>query len=141
MWDNRFTGRREIWFCAPQRLVRKVPQVINCDWLEAGVAVSKPQEKRGEQRVRLEVTASVTAGHHTIAASTKDVSSRGLFFFTDARLELGREVDVITVLPEDVGLPLSGLVCCHGCVVRSRPTGGQYGVAVHFDRFTPVRQI
>jgi len=109
--------------------------------MEAGVAVSNQKEKRGQQRVRLEATASVTAGHHTIAASIKDVSGRGLFFFTDARLQLGREVDILMVLPEEAGLPLSGLVCCHGCVVRSGFTGGQYGVAVHFDRFTPVRQI
>lgn len=105
------------------------------------MAVSKQKEKRGQQRVRLEVTASVTAGHHTIAASTKDLSGRGLFFFTDAGLEPGREVEILMVLPDEAGLPLTGLVCCHGCVVRSRFVGGQYGVAVHFDRFVNVRKI
>ena len=108
------------------------------------MAVSKQQEQqesRLHERVRLEITVSVTAGHHSIAASTRDVSSRGLFFFTDALLPPGAEVDITLFLPEGVGLPLSGLVGCHGRVVRSHFAGGQYGVAVHFEQFAPVRQM
>jgi hypothetical protein len=44
------------------------------------------------------------------------------------------------MLPENLGLPLSGMVCCHGRVVRSDSDGGQYGVAVQIDRLAPVPQ-
>jgi hypothetical protein len=101
----------------------------------------KSKERRNRQRIRFEGPATVTTGQHSIAASTKDISDRGLFFFTDARFELGSEIDMVIMLPEEVGLPLSGMVCCHGRIVRSDSGSGQYGVAAEIDRFAPVPQI
>ena len=102
---------------------------------------SKSKERRNQQRIRFEAPATVTTGQHSIAASTKDISERGLFFFTDARVEPGSEIDIVISLPEEVGLPLSGMVCCHGRVVRSDSGRGQYGFAVEIDRFATVRQV
>ncbi|MBZ5512492.1 MAG: PilZ domain-containing protein [Acidobacteriia bacterium] len=102
---------------------------------------SKSKERRNQRRIRYEAPATVTAGQHSIAASTKDISDRGLFFFTDARIDLGSEIDMVIMLPEEVGLPLSGMVCCHGRIVRSDSASGQYGVAVEIDRFAPVPQV
>jgi DNA-binding NarL/FixJ family response regulator len=104
------------------------------------MAGSKFMERRSEQRIRFESPATVAAGHHSIAASAKDITERGLFFFTDARIELGSEIDIVITLPEEVGLPLSGMVCCHGHVVRSNSGGGQCGVAVQIDRLASVPQ-
>ena len=102
---------------------------------------SKSKERRHQRRIRFESPATVTTGQHSIAASTKDISDRGLFFFTDARIDLGSEIDMVIMLPEEVGLPLSGMVCCHGRIVRSDSASGQYGVAVEIDRFAPVPQV
>ncbi len=102
---------------------------------------SKLKERRNQQRIRFASPATVTAGQHSIAASTKDISDRGLFFFTDARFEQGSEIDMVIMLSEEVGLPLSGMVCCHGRIVRSESGGGQYGFAVEIDRFVPVPQV
>jgi PilZ domain-containing protein len=102
----------------------------------------KLKERRGQQRIRFEAPATVTAGQHSIAASTKDISDRGLFFFTDAPFELGREFDIVLMLPEELPLPISGMVCCHGRVVRIDPCGGQqYGIAVEVDRVMPMPQV
>jgi DNA-binding response OmpR family regulator len=101
---------------------------------------SRFMERRSQQRIRFEALASVDADQHSIAASTKDISDRGLFFFTDARIELGSEIDIVVMLPEEVGLPLSGMVCCHGRVVRSDSSGGQCGVAVQIDRLASMPQ-
>ncbi|MBZ5631007.1 MAG: PilZ domain-containing protein [Acidobacteriia bacterium] len=100
----------------------------------------KFKERRGQHRTRFEAPATVTAGKHKIAASTKDISERGLFFFTDARCKVGSEIDIVVRLPEGVGLPLSGMVCCHGRVVRSDSAGGQFGVAMQIDRLAAVPQ-
>lgn len=102
---------------------------------------SKSKERRNRERIRFEAPATVRAGQHSIAASTKDISERGMFFFTDARFELGSEIDMVIMLSEEVGLPLSGMVCCHGRIVRSDSGSGQYGVAVEIDRFAPVPQV
>ena len=61
--------------------------------------------------------------------------------FTELRFELGSELDVVFILPQDIQVPFSGMVCCHGCVVRSDSSGGQYSVAVQIDRFAPVPQV
>jgi hypothetical protein len=105
------------------------------------VAESKAKERRDHQRIRFEAPATVTGGQHRIAASTRDITHRGLFFFTDARFEIGSEIDILITLPEEVGMPVSGMVCCHGRVVRSDSGSGQYGVAVEIDRLLPVPQI
>ena len=105
------------------------------------MAESKAKERRDHQRIRFQAPATVTGGQHSIAASTKDITDRGLFLFTDARFEIGSEIDVLITLPEEVGLMVSGMVCCHGRVVRSNSGSGQYGVAVQIDRLMPVPQI
>jgi hypothetical protein len=96
---------------------------------------SNPKERRRQQRLRFEGPASLTTCGHRIAASTKNLSQRGLFLFTELRFELGSEIDVV------LRIPFRGMVCCHGCVVRSDSSGGQYGVAVQIDRFAPVRLV
>lgn len=101
---------------------------------------SKLKERRTQQRIRLETPASVATGRYSIAASTKNVSDRGLFFFTDTRVEVGSEIDVVLMLREELRLPFNGMVCCHGRVVRSDSGGGQYGFAVHIDRLAPIPQ-
>jgi CheY-like chemotaxis protein len=98
-------------------------------------------ERRRQQRVRFESAATVTAGEHSIAASAKDITDRGLFFFTDARIEVGSEIDIVITLPEEAGLPLCGMVCCHGHVVRSDFHGGQYGLGVQIERLAPVSPV
>jgi hypothetical protein len=106
------------------------------------VVESKAKERRNHQRIRYHAPATVTGGQHSIAASTRDITDRGLFFFTDARFEIGSEIDILITLPDEVGLLVSGMVCCHGRVVRSDSgSGGQYGVAVQIDRLLPVPQI
>ncbi len=108
---------------------------------ETPMTDSKTKERRRQQRIRFDSPASVTVGQHSIAASTKDISDRGVFFFTDARFELGSEIDIVVLLPREAGLPLSGMVSCHGCVVRSDSSGGQYGVGAQIDRFAQAPQL
>jgi hypothetical protein len=123
--------------CAPSALLDIGPEFL---W-EAPVTDSKFKERRARRRVRFEAPATVTAGKHRLAASTKDISDRGLFFVTDAGCRLGSEIDVVIQLPQEVGLPVSGMVRCHGRVVRSDSAGGEYNVAMQIDRLTPVQQV
>jgi hypothetical protein len=109
--------------------------------LDMPVAEPTGKERRSQQRIRFEAPATVSADQHTLAASTKDISIRGLFLFTDMRLKEGSEIDIIITLPEKLGLPVSGMVCCHGRVVRVDSNGGQHGIAVELDRLEVVPQV
>jgi PilZ domain len=105
------------------------------------VAEAEFIDRRSRQRICFESPATVTTGQHTIAASVKEINDRGLFFFTDARLEVGSEIDIVITLPDELGLPLSGMVCCHARVVRSDFGVSQHGVAAKIDRFAPLPQV
>jgi hypothetical protein len=96
------------------------------------------KERRAHQRIHFEAPATVSTSKYTIAVSAKNVSERGLFLITDIRFERGSEIDVAITLPQELGLPLCGMVCCHGHVVRSNSAGG---VAVQIDRLAPVPQV
>jgi hypothetical protein len=109
--------------------------------LEMPMVDSTLKERRRQQRIRFEAPATVTARQHPHAASTKDISSRGLFFFTDTPFKDGSEIDITFTLPEKLGLPASGMVCCHGRVVRVDSTGGQYGIGVTLDRLDVVQPV
>lgn len=94
-------------------------------------------ERRGQQRMPCATPAIVTSGQHTLAASMKNIGTRGLFFITDAFFGAGCDIAILLVLPEGLGLPLTGMVCCHGRVVRVSSCFGQYGIAAEIERMTP----
>jgi len=54
---------------------------------------------------------------------TQDLSSRGVFFFTDAPLEEGAEVEITLKMPSEITLGESMPVRCSGRVLRvAKPT-------------------
>jgi c-di-GMP-binding flagellar brake protein YcgR len=96
--------------------------------------------KRKYKRHKTTTPATVRSGEHTLAATTRDVSLGGLFIFTDAALREGSEIEVVLMLPKELGLPDSQMVCCHGKIVRSEMVDGQHGVAATIERFQSLPQ-
>jgi len=79
---------------------------------------------------------------------TQDLSSRGVFFFTDAPLEAGAEIELTLRMPSEITLGEDMPVRCRGRVLRVvRPAAGmeelpgrgraetKIGVAVRFDGY------
>jgi len=79
---------------------------------------------------------------------TQDLSSRGVFFFTDAPLEAGAEIELTLRMPSEITLGEGMPVRCRGCVLRVvRPAAAsgdssarsraetKIGVAVRFDGY------
>ena len=102
---------------------------------------SNVNERRRRKRIPFEAPASVTADQQSMSASTKDISERGLFIFVDGAFQTGCEIDVLLTVPEGLGLDVSGVICCHGRVIRSDSVGGQHGIAVQIDRYAQVPQV
>ena len=81
-------------------------------------------------------------------AFTQDLSSRGVFFFTDAALIEGSEIELTLRMPSEITLGESMPVRCRGRILRIvRPVAGaskapdadrtetKIGVAVRFDGY------
>lgn len=102
---------------------------------------TKSETKRKHKRINVAVPATVTSQGHTLAASTKDISVGGLFLFTDAAFQPGADVEIVLMLPHELGLPANDMVCCHGKVVRVEMSGGHYGIAASIERMSNVDQV
>lgn len=77
-------------------------------------------------------------------AFTQDLSSRGVFFFTDAPLNEGHEIELTLRMPSEITLGESMPVRCRGRILRivsGKPspdadrTETKIGVAVRFDGY------
>ena len=70
-----------------------------------------------------------------VDAHTRDVSSRGVFFFVDADMAKGSAVDFVMTLPEEITLASPIRVHCHGKIVRVDNFAKLRGVAVAIDKY------
>ena len=96
--------------------------------------------RRRHQRIKLTVPATVKVGTHTVAASTKDISVGGMFVFTDTPFREGSDIEIVLMLPKELGFPASDMVCCHGKIVRSEVSPGLYGIAASIEQFQAFSQ-
>jgi hypothetical protein len=72
----------------------------------------------------------------TLPANTRDVSYRGLYFLSEAKFEVGSQIDFVLTLPKKI--PDAGEVDirCFGKVVRVEVgTNGAMGVAAKIERY------
>src|SRR5215467_14223763 len=82
---------------------------------------------------------------------TQDLSSRGVFFFTDAALHEGAEIELTLKMPSEITLGESMRVRCRGHILRvAKPpmdasgTGhveAKIGVAVKFESYEYLTEV
>lgn len=65
---------------------------------------------------------------------TRDVSYRGLFFFTDAEPSAGSSIEFVLTLPQQITLAGDVHIRCYGRVLRVEPHNGRQGVAARIER-------
>ncbi len=95
-------------------------------------------KQRQHERIEKVVPAMMTVGHHTVAATTKDLSVAGMFLFTDVLFQPGADLDIVLMLPKELALPQSSMVCCHGRIVRVETGRFQHGIAAQIERITKL---
>ena len=102
------------------------------------------QEKRAAPRVQWQLPASVSVrGTGRAQVELKDISSRGLFFFTQAKVEADSKLEIVLMMPPELGQFGRQWVCCQATVVRveeDKPNK-KVGVAAVIDRCEALPQI
>jgi hypothetical protein len=69
-------------------------------------------------------------------AHTRDVSYRGLYFLTDAKFEIGAEIEFVITLPQQVSQAGEVNIRCHGEIVRVEKDGSdRMGIAAKIQRY------
>ncbi|HEV3036708.1 MAG TPA: PilZ domain-containing protein [Candidatus Angelobacter sp.] len=106
--------------------------------------MAKPQtDQRSTRRFSLDLPITVKFPNHgagDVAGHTRDVSSRGVFFYMNSKVEEGIAIDFVMTLPPEITLADPVRVHCTGRVVRVTQDGAEQGVAVAIEKYDFVHQ-
>jgi hypothetical protein len=101
-------------------------------------------DRRSRERVvtKLPVCVRSTAAHAELSAQTRDVSSNGVFLYTNSRMVEGSDVELVLILPPEVTSGEKCWVCCHARVLRvEQGPGTDFGVAAEIKRMDILPEI
>ena len=93
-------------------------------------------DKRMARRFTLQLPVAVLDRGREEIASTRDISSRGICFYTETRLEAGAEVELTLTLPPEITMTDAIQVHCKGKVVRVEELpNGKLAVAAQINQY------
>jgi hypothetical protein len=71
-----------------------------------------------------------------LSVHTRDVSYRGLYFLSEAKFDIGSEIEFVITLPQQVTQSGDVNIRCQGQIVRVEPTeNGRMGIAAKIERY------
>ena len=101
-------------------------------------------DRRSRQRVvtKLPVRVRNTSANAELSAQTRDVSTNGVFLYTNSRMMEGSEVELVLILPPELTSGEKCWVCCHARVLRvEQGLGKDFGVAAEIQRMDILPEI
>jgi len=99
-------------------------------------------ERRSGQRVPVRVPVKVRheGGEHQ--ALTRDLSSSGIFIYSETGMTAGSKLELVVMLPADAGMGPGGWALCNATVVRVEQSADKgVGVAATLDRIEILPEI
>jgi hypothetical protein len=99
-------------------------------------------DKRSNRRFSLDLPVSVKFfddGAYEVDGRTRDVSSRGVFFYMNSVIREGTIIEFVMTLPSEITLTDPIRVHCFGKVVRVDRMEAEQGVAVAIDKYDFIR--
>jgi len=107
--------------------------------------MTNSSERRANKRTAVELPVRLRAKGSTLpeqSALTRDLSSSGIFLYSDSAISPGAKLDLVLMLPADLGLGPGGWTLCQASVVRvEKPSGGGVGIAATFDRIQQMPEL
>jgi len=99
-------------------------------------------DKRARSRIAVNVPAKVRSKgtDAEVAAMTRDLSMGGVFLYTDRKITEGSKLEIVLILPAELGLGDKQWACCQASVVRVED-GDRFGVAATIDRLDMLPEI
>ena len=101
-------------------------------------------DRRSRKRVAttLQVRVRSSATDTELSAQTRDVSTNGVFLYTQSRMTEGSEVELVLILPPELTSGEKCWVCCHARVLRvEQGLGKEFGVAAEIRRMDILPEI
>jgi PilZ domain len=100
-------------------------------------------ERRAGRRVPVEAPVTVRTPDGAEAPGlTRDLSSNGIFLYSEAGMAAGSKLELVVMLPPDLGVGPGGWALCQASVVRVEQGSGKgVGIAASLDRIELLPQI
>lgn len=101
-------------------------------------------DKRLQPRVQVSLPATVTSKEPALEspALTRDLSMGGIFLYTEQNFTEGSKLEIVLILPAELGFGGKQWACCQASVVRVEDSGGsKFGVAATIDRLDVLPEI
>jgi c-di-GMP-binding flagellar brake protein YcgR len=102
-------------------------------------------ERRRQERTRVRVPVKVrpqTSAGPEYSGLTRDLSSSGVFLYSETALEAGAKLELVIMLPGGIGLGPGGWTLCEASVVRVEKSEGKgVGVAATLDRIELLPEL
>ena len=104
---------------------------------------AKPERRRAS-RVPMTVPVAVRAGRDgaEVSATTRDLSSNGIFLYTSSALQAGSKIEMVLILPPELGGGERRWACCQASVVRvENGEDSRFGIAASIDSIDLLPEI
>ena len=100
-------------------------------------------ERRSGRRVPVQAPVKVRKSDGTESSGlTRDLSSNGIFLYSESGMEAGSKLELVVMLPAGLGIGPGGWTLCEGSVVRVERTEGKgVGIAATLDRIDLLPEI
>ena len=110
---------------------------------EKTTSTATSAERRSLQRTPVRVPVKVRHDGSESVGLTRDLSSSGIFLYTDATMKPGSKLELVIMLPPDLGLGPGGWALCEASVVRVEEASEDkgLGIAATLDRIALMPEI
>ena len=104
---------------------------------------AKP-ERRGSSRVSLNVPVAIKANgdRAETSATTRDLSSNGVFLYTKSVMQPGSKIEMVLILPPELAGGARRWACCQASIVRVEiGSESGFGIAATLDNIDLLPEI
>ncbi|HEX3321014.1 MAG TPA: PilZ domain-containing protein [Terriglobales bacterium] len=101
-------------------------------------------ERRRASRVQMSVPVSLRPGNGAAeqTATTRDLSSNGVFFYTKEPFRPGAQIEIVLILPPELAGGTKRWACCQASILRvENPTDSGFGIAATIDNLDLLPEI
>ncbi len=103
---------------------------------------SSSDERRSGQRVPVRVPVKVRQDGAEHQGLTRDLSSSGIFLYSESGIKAGSKLELVVMLPPGLGLGPGGWTLCQASVVRvEEAESKRVGIAATLDRIARLPEI
>jgi hypothetical protein len=107
--------------------------------------MEKPgDERRKSSRVQMSVPVALRTGDGRAeqSATTRDLSSNGVFLYTKEPMRPGSQIEIVLILPPELAGGTRRWACCQASILRvENPTDSGFGIAAKIENLDLLPEI